>query len=297
LSDTHAPHDLPDLPARPDEAHKGSFGTVVVIGGSHEMLGAPALAARAALRAGAGLARIATQPELIAPILIIEPSATAISFAYTDGRGPAAELERRIAQNDVLVIGPGMGVDRPQCELIEQMLRQPRPVVLDADGLNNLAELRDAPLAPRCPLVMTPHPGEFRRLAEAGDLHADPIDPDKRPDAAAEMARKYNAVVVLKGHRTVISDGKQTHTNTTGNPALATAGTGDVLSGTIGSLIAQGMGLYDAAVLGAYLHGLAGDLWSEQHGAVGLIARDLADLLPCAMQRCRCQKPVTGDHG
>ncbi|NBB82035.1 MAG: hypothetical protein GVY28_01380, partial [Alphaproteobacteria bacterium] len=178
LTDTESPHDLPDVPARPQTAHKGTFGTVVIIGGSNEMLGAPALAARAALRTGAGLARIATHPELIVPALVIEPSATAIGFAYTDGRRPAAELERRLADDDVLVIGPGMGVDRPQCELIGQLLRQPRPVVLDADGLNNLAELRDAPLAVRCPLVMTPHPGEFRRLAEAAGLELDPVDPD-----------------------------------------------------------------------------------------------------------------------
>ncbi len=283
MTERDAQQALPKLPQRPDDAHKGTFGTVVVIGGSAQMVGAPALAARAALRAGAGLVRIAAPNDLLVAMLVIEPSATGLAFQYNADYEPAEALDRRMDRDDVLVVGPGMGMGREQCELVEGLLRQPRPIVLDADGLNNLAEVRDATLAPRCPLVMTPHPGEFNRLADAAELDVDPVDPDARPDAAAQLAVKYNAVVLLKGHRSIISDGKRTAVNTTGNPALATAGTGDVLAGAIAGLIAQGLDRFDAAVLAAHLHGAAADLWAQKHGPTGLRAHDLADLLPCAM--------------
>jgi ADP-dependent NAD(P)H-hydrate dehydratase len=274
-------------PQRPADAHKGTFGTVVVIGGSTGMIGAPALAATAALRIGCGLAKIVTAPELLHHCLTIEPSATGLPLDLDDNRNAGIDIDNWCDESDVMAIGPGMGMGRIRQEFIEEVLRQPRRVVLDADGLNNLAELPDPATIPRCPTILTPHPGEFRRLASAAYINGDPTDPDDRPRVVAELAARYSAVVVLKGHRTVISDGQRTITNESGNPALATAGSGDVLTGTIAGLVAQGMELFDAAVLGVHLHGKAADLWAAQHGQAGLLARDLAALLPDALNQHR----------
>lgn len=276
---------LPALPARPDDAHKGTFGTVVVVGGSPEMIGAPALAAGAALRIGCGLAKIATLRAIMPHCLTIEPSATGIAFDY-DGRDAATDtIERRLADGDVLAVGPGIGVGARQQDLIAGLLRIGHMVVLDADGLTNLASLRDATLVPRCPLVLTPHPGEFRRLADTTGVHDDPTNPAQRPAAAMKLAHAFNAVVVLKGRHTVIADEQHYVLNQTGNPALATAGTGDVLTGMIAGLIAQGMKRFEAATLAAHLHGLAADLWAAEYGPAGLTARTLIELIPKAMYR------------
>jgi len=279
----------PAPPDRPADAHKGTFGTVVVVGGTVGMIGAPALAAGAALRIGCGLARIATAADLLAHCLTIEPSATGWPLAFDDDRGAAVTVDNRCDADDVLAIGPGMGVGQSQQAFIEEILRQPRRIVLDADGLNNLAELPDPATLPRCPLVMTPHPGEFKRLAHAAYLKGDPTDPNDRPRLAREMAAAYNAVVVLKGRATIVSDGEQTYTNATGNPALATAGSGDVLTGAIAGLIAQGMRRFDAAVLGVYLHGKAADCWASRQGPAGLTAHELAAALPAALHQHRHQ--------
>jgi len=280
---------IPTAPDRPADAHKGTFGTVVAVGGSVGMIGAPALAAGSALRIGCGLARIATDAALLHHCLTIEPSATGLVLNVAGDRNAGIDIDNRTDENDVLAIGPGMGVGRIQQAFIEEVLRQPRRVVLDADGLNNLAQLPDPATLPRCPLVMTPHPGEFRRLAHAAYVKGDPTDPNDRPRLAKEMATAYNAVVVLKGNRTVVSDGQRTFTNQTGNPALATAGTGDVLTGTIAGLIAQGMQLFDAAALGVHLHGKAADLWAADHGPAGLTAKALAELLPDALHQHRTE--------
>lgn len=276
---------LPALPARPDDAHKGTFGTVVVVGGSPEMIGAPALAAGAALRIGCGLAKIATLRTIMPHCLTIEPSATGIGFDY-DGRDAATDtIERRLADGDVLAVGPGIGVGARQQDLIAGLLRMGRTVVLDADGLTNLTAMRDATLVPRCPLVLTPHPGEFRRLGDAAGVHDDPTDPAQRPNAAMRLAKAFNAVVVLKGRHTVIADEQHYVLNQTGNAALATAGTGDVLTGMIAGLIAQGMKRFEAATLAAHLHGLAADLWAAEYGPAGLTARTLIEWIPKAMYR------------
>jgi NAD(P)H-hydrate epimerase len=287
---------VPQLPERPPDAHKGTFGTVVVVGGSAVMIGAPAIAAHAGLRAGAGLVRIAAPLELLAHALTIEPAATGIDADHQHDPDQAAEsIDRELDDKSVLAIGPGIGRGPAQQALVEALLRRPTPAVLDADGLNNLAILADAPMVPRCPLVMTPHPGEYKRLADAAAIHHDPLDPESRPQAAAAMAQTYNAVLVLKGQHTVVSDGDRHYVNHTGNPALATAGSGDVLTGAIAALIAQGMTRFDAAVLAVYLHGLAADHWTQSHGPAGLVARDLAAALPQAMQQHRHadQTPTT----
>jgi len=161
--------------------------------------------------------------------------------------------------------------------------RGERAMVLDADGLNLLSRMRGPRLGSGAPLVMTPHPGEFARLAESLGITESPTDPQTRPAAAAHLAQAQRGVVVLKGSGTVISDGERYHLNTTGNPALATAGSGDVLTGVIASFMAQGMNAFDAACLGAHVHGLAADRWAEAHGHAGLVAVDLAFELPDAL--------------
>ena len=277
--------DIPALPTRPEHAHKGTFGTVIVVGGCGTMIGAPALCARAALRSGVGLVKIACPPSILPHVLTIEPSATGIALPSEPGEA-IAQLEQADPHHKaVLAVGPGLGTSAVRGELIEALLNGRRPVVLDADGLNLLAKRVEQQADPpriTAPLLLTPHPGEYRRLAEALRLNADPIDADERGHAASLLARRFNATVVLKGQHTVISDGENVAINPTGNPALATAGSGDVLTGLIASLIAQGMTPFDAAQLGAYLHGKAADQWAQQHGNRGLRAIELADQLPLA---------------
>lgn len=298
----------PKCPPRPADGHKGTFGTVLVWAGSMTMAGAAALSARAALRAGAGLAKLAVDAEMLATALVLEPSATAVVR-------PAAPTTEKIAacldavdpgQRAVLAVGPGLlengqpGEDNALA--VRVMLDGPRRVVLDAGGLNLLARMARQGESPglSSPTVVTPHPGEFRRLAEAFDLDPqvhDPVDPQRRSDAAVGLARRLQAVVVLKGSGAIVTDGDRVYRNATGNPALSTAGSGDVLTGVIAGLMAQRMSPFDAAVLGVYLHGLAADQWRDRHGPSGLLARELADLLPDAFEahRRRAPQPAADD--
>lgn len=282
---------LPDPPARPDDAHKGTFGTVIVVGGSSTMPGAPAICARAAFRAGAGLVKIASAPDVLATAIAIEPGATGIALGTRTSGGSDAHQQRQAIdhadpeQLAVLAIGPGMGTSDAAGRLVENLLRTNRPVVLDADGLNLIAQSSYRHRTGEHPLVLTPHPGEYRRLAQRLGLDFDPTDPGQRPAAAAALADAHRAVVVLKGHRTIVTDGKQLYTNATGNPALATAGSGDVLTGLLAALIAQGMDAFNAAVCAVHAHGRAADLWAQKHGKRGLLARELADGIPEALAR------------
>jgi NAD(P)H-hydrate epimerase len=272
--------DIPAPPARPDDGHKGTFGTVIVIGGSATMIGAPALCARSAFRGGAGLVKIAAKAALLPHILTIEPSATGLEMPEP------REVPERFNGEAVLAVGPGWGTSARNLDRLDVILRLPNRVVLDADGLNLLANPREIETARqrRGPLVLTPHPGEYRRLAEPLRITLDPTDPDQRVDAAAALAHRLNAVVLLKGRHTVISDGQTYAINRTGNPALATAGSGDVLTGLLAAMLAQDMPPLDAAILAAYAHGLAADQWTQRHGRpAGMLATDLADGLPAAL--------------
>lgn len=271
-------------PPRPVDGHKGTFGTVIIVGGSETMIGAPALCARAALRSGVGLVKIACPAKILPHVLTIEPSATGIVL----GSEPVDALAQiDLADPDhkaILAVGPGMGKDAVRNELVDALLQGSRPVVLDADGLNLLAQSLsrqdDDKANINAPLVLTPHPGEYNRLAEPLGIDKDPTDPNQRTDAASLLASALNATVVLKGQNTVISTADCFAINPTGNPALATAGSGDVLTGTIASLIAQGMLPFDAARLGAYVHGAAADNWAKAHATRGLRAIELTDELP-----------------
>lgn len=265
---------MPPCPDRPADAHKGTFGTVIVVGGCATMLGAPALAASAALRGGAGLVKIAADETLLAPMITIEPGATGIVLTGVDAIDEADPDGRA-----VLAVGPGMGQGETAQHVVMQLLRGRRTMVLDADGLNALAATGQQRPEADCDVVLTPHPGEFARLA--GPLEIDATD---RVAAAVGLAAAHGAVVLLKGRRSVITDGQRVAINETGNAALATAGSGDVLTGLIAALIAQRLSAFDAAMLGAHLHGLAADRWAKGHGQSGLTARDLAGELPGAFE-------------
>lgn len=306
------PEDLPPLPARPADGHKGTFGTVCVLGGQaagpQVMIGGPAFAASAALRAGAGLAVLALPEPILAEALTVAPSATGLALPV-DRAGAlapskvAALLDERISGYDCIAIGPGLGADVPQQQIVTRLLGQEEvPLVVDADALNALAAVREFQRDLSASAVLTPHPGEYRRLAAALGIDADPTDPGSRPAAAERLAQRLGAVVVLKGHQTIVSDGAHTWINSTGNVALATAGTGDILTGVIAGLVAQffkrnlgsgdrqvtaaaqgGVSLYDCARLGVSVHGTAADLWSRDRGDAGLLAADLLDRLPEAL--------------
>ncbi|MEZ5964729.1 MAG: NAD(P)H-hydrate dehydratase [Planctomycetota bacterium] len=248
------------LPARPREAHKGTFGTVGIVAGSEGMLGAAILCARGALRGGAGLVRAFLPRALRAPFTVAVPAAT------TALRGKAAP-----AGCDVLVVGPGLGTGAATRDLVRRLVTQaPTPLVLDADALNVLAPCT-ALLRTTRPAVLTPHPGEAGRLLgwPTAQVQAD------RRAAVLALARRTGQVVVLKGAGTLVTDGRRLYRNTTGNPGLATGGSGDVLAGVLGALRAQGMDAFAAACLAVRVHGQAGDLVARRLSRAGLVADDL----------------------
>ena len=282
---------LPPLPTRATDAHKGDFGRVLVVGGSGGMVGAVALAANGALRGGAGLVTFAAPEAIQQTIAALCPCATSVALDG-DASGmlsPAgAQQAMEVAAGaDVLAIGPGLGVGQGPQELVAAALGQDKPTVLDADGLNNLTRIEDWPEQVRCRLVLTPHPGEFSRLTglPAKDIQSD------RGAAAVGAARRWAgnagpAVWVLKGAGTVVTDGLRLYVNDTGNPGMATGGSGDVLTGLIAALIGQGMTCFDAACLGAWAHGRAGDLAAEELGQASVIATDILEALPEALAEC-----------
>lgn len=303
---------LPPLPPRPADSHKGTFGTVLVVGGCddgvHTMIGAPALAAIAALRAGCGLAKLAVPASIIAQAIAITPSATGIPLPVDDGlrlrtSDAAALLAPEVERATCLAVGPGWGVGFDRQQLLVWLLAQDDvPVVLDADGLNNLAELPDFSADLRAPLIITPHPGEFARLAKVLAIDDATGNESQRIDAAIAMAQRLGCVVVLKGSSTIVTDGQRSWSASLPNAALATAGTGDVLTGTIASAVAQwwkphvgkinpnqlgGLDLFDVARWGVALHSLAGQRWASAHGSAGLLATELADELPEVLHTLR----------
>lgn len=280
-------NDIPAPPDRPDDSHKGSFGTVIVVGGCATMIGAPAISARAAIRGGAGLVKIAVPKSLVSACLSVEPCATAIALDSDPQKSVRQIKESDRRSNAVLAIGPGLSDDQDARRMVRSLIELDIPMVVDADGLNHLADLGVRMPRRDKAKVLTPHPGEFERLAKPHGLSANPTDPQQRTEAAMALAKVHDAVVVLKGRRTVVSDGEHCFINETGNPCLATGGSGDVLTGLLASLLAQHMSAFDAACLAVNAHGLAADQWQQRHGSAGLRAIDLADELPTAMQSLR----------
>ncbi len=281
---------LPAFPARPVDGHKGTFGKVLAIGGSQGMSGSITLSALSALRGGAGLVQAAVPEAIQAIVSGVEPSyMTAAIPSDEAGRIASIPPHARIAElcqsATAVAIGPGLGRSQQLDALVGWLYTTlAKPLVVDADALNALAAMHgradSPPPKPAGPRVLTPHPGEFSRLTGQS---TEAIS-QRREDLALAFAAWWGVVLVLKGHRTLITDGKRLAINTTGNPGMATGGAGDVLTGLITSLLAQGMPAFDAAQLGVHLHGLAGDLAAEALGMPGLIASDLVRHLPYAIK-------------
>lgn len=276
---------IPKLKPRARDAHKGDFGKVCIIAGSLGMSGAAALAGRSALRAGAGLVRVATPKSVIPIVAAIEPSFTTIPLAEdAAGRISAKAINTILnaaAENDCLAFGPGVGQSGDIQSIVETLIQQQIKLIIDADGLNNLSKIKNWPEKLKADLILTPHPGEIARLWSG--LLREKLPP-KRIDQAAQLALRTKTIVVLKGAGTVVSNGVKVYVNKTGNPGMATAGAGDVLTGVITALIGQHLGNFDAAVLGVYMHGLAGDIAAKKFGRISLIATDIIQSLADAFE-------------
>jgi ADP-dependent NAD(P)H-hydrate dehydratase len=276
---------LPQLPPRPADSHKGDYGRALLIGGSRGMSGAIALAGRATLRSGAGLVTLAV-PQVVQDIVAgFEPSYMTHGLADNGthiDRSAADEIVALSKTATTLALGPGIGRSSALTDLVRHLFhRIDRPMVVDADALFALAARPEAITLPGGPRILTPHPGEFARLV------GQPIDSAHRSEAAADFAKRdatHQTIVVLKGHQTIVTDGTRVSINHTGNPGMATGGSGDVLTGIITALVCQGLEPFDAARLGVYVHGLAGDLAAAELAQVSLIASDLIDYLPYAFQ-------------
>jgi hydroxyethylthiazole kinase-like uncharacterized protein yjeF len=287
------------LPARPARGHKGSFGKLLVVAGSLDYAGAALLVCRAAARAGTGLVTLAV-PESLQPLFaakVVEATTMALPEDDVEELEPEDALTRILDhEHDAIVVGPGLRPGLATRAFIEDLLvaaEEPSapPIVLDAEALRGLASTDNWWDGVRRPAVLTPHVGEFQRL-RAGSGHpadedGDLVDDDAaRAKAAAAAAIEWGQVVVLKGARTVVaSPGGEVAVAPFENPALATGGTGDVLSGTIGALLAQGLRPFDAACLGVMLHGLAGEAVRERLGDAGLLASDLPLEIALARRR------------
>jgi len=282
MNDPTAPP-LPRLPRRSPDAHKGHFGLALIVGGSRGMTGAVGLAGMAALRGGAGLVRLAVPDACLDTVAAYEPSYMTVPLPDDDQGHIAADAYEKIIHAaepaTVIAVGPGMGRSEGLDELIGRLYRKPaQPMVFDADAINALAAQPEILSQAAGPRILTPHPGEFARLI------AKRLDGDAREEAAVELAARCGIIVVLKGHRTLISDGRRRVKNSTGNPGMATGGSGDVLTGLIAALVCQGLEPFDAARLAVHLHGLAGDHAAAELGEVSMIASDLIEFLPDAFE-------------
>jgi NAD(P)H-hydrate epimerase len=276
---------VPTLPRRVADSNKGTFGKVLVVAGSRGMSGAAVLCGSAALRGGAGLVRVAVPREILPIVAAGNPCYTTLALPQDDdGRlGSAAEhdLLALAHTHDVVALGPGLGRSSAMTTLLAAVLdRLQMPIVLDADGLNAFVQ-HTAHLRRAAPLILTPHPGEFSRLL---NIDTATVQAHRR-ELAVGFAAENGLVLLLKGHATIVTDGRRIYQNTTGNPGMATAGSGDVLTGLVAALLAQGLEPFAAAQLAAYVHGLAGDLARDSVGEVGMIAIDLLAYLPGALQQ------------
>lgn len=279
------------LRRRPD-AHKGDFGHIFILAGSARFSGAAVLCAAAAMRSGAGTVTLGIPKSLNSALIRIKPKEV-MTLPLTETRqgnlSPSAykKINNFLENIDVLVIGPGLGQERPTQSLIRKVItKTDKNLVIDADGLNALAGntvlLLESKRKARL-VVITPHPGEMARLLESNIK----MIQSKRKKIAAKFARDFNLTVVLKGKNTIVADPQaKVYVNQTGNPGMATAGSGDVLTGMIAAFLGQGLGTFSAAKYAVYLHGLAGDLAAREKTQISLIASDIIDRIPEAIKRC-----------
>jgi NAD(P)H-hydrate epimerase len=284
---------LPVLAPRRADSHKGTYGRVLVVAGSRGMSGAAVLCASASLRGGAGLVRLAVPEGILPMVAAANPCYTTAPLSQDDSGQLAAGAEPALLEltrgNDVVALGPGLGSSPALTALVSALVAwSETPLVLDADGLNVLVGHADRLRHRPAPLILTPHPGEFARLL-GSDI---PAVLARSQELAVAFAAEHALVLILKGHRTLVTDGRRVYRNTTGNPGMATGGSGDVLTGLVAALVGQGLDAFAAAQLGVYLHGLAGDLACAERGEVSLIATDLLEYLPQAFQR----RPLPSPH-
>lgn len=281
---------LPKIPARKPDTHKGDYGRILVLAGSCGMTGAACLCSSAALRAGAGLVTLGI-PESLHGIVASKLTCvmthplpeTHVKTLSELGRQDILDFSQRF---DAVAIGPGLSQYPETKRLVLWLLQSlDRPIVLDADGINALADNPSVLDKIKKQIILTPHPGEMARLP--GVPSAQEIQ-SKRLDISRMFVKgRNNVTLVLKGHQTIVMNEERFYINKTGNPGMATAGTGDVLTGMIAALLGQNYTPFEAAQLGVYLHGLAGDLAVQETGEISLIATDILNKLPKAFLACR----------
>lgn len=269
------------------DSHKGTFGKVLIVAGSMGMSGAAAIAGKSALRSGAGLVNLAIPKSILPIVATIEPCYMTIPLAEDRSGKICSKAVKDILNNsqksDCVAFGPGIGTSSALQSIATALITQPKlRLVIDADGLNNLAKDNSWPNRKPASVILTPHPGEFKRLWKS--LIREQM-PDDRTEQAVMLSERTGCIIVLKGAGTVVTDGSKVYVNTTGNPGMATAGAGDVLTGVITALAAQGLDDFDAAAMGVYVHGLAGDIAAEKLGQTSLIATDIVNSLPEAFKR------------
>ena len=267
--------------ARGRYSSKRDFGCLLIVGGSEVYSGAPALAGMAALRTGVGLAIIAAPKSVAATIRGYSPNL--IVHALNSDVVNSEQIERLcklLEASDALVLGPGIGRAPETIQAIPLIIKQARklgkPVLIDADAIRALTQAMESLKG----VLITPHAGEFKAIS---GLETPKLGRDKLP-ICKKFAQEYGCVLLLKGHDTIVTDGSRAKVNHTGNPGMATAGTGDVLSGIIGAFLAQGVEPFSAAVAGAYIHGAAGDL-VYRHKGFHMLASDLTDALPAVLRK------------
>lgn len=274
---------IPPLPARKKNSHKGDNGRVLILGGARRYVGAPALSGAAALRTGAGLVQVAAAAEVLPFILRVTPEMTGVAVES------GAAWREALAKADSLVLGPGLGKpDARTARLLKKALTSDLPQVWDADALNWLARQKSWPkkFAP-FRAVLTPHPGEMRRLLKFLNIKNIPPESQlkKRMHFVKGAAAELGQVLVLKGHHTLVSDGRRVYVNRTGDSSLAKAGSGDILSGMLGTVLAQKMEPFEAAVLAVYLHGRSGTSAGRKLGPRSVLARDVIAEIPAVLRR------------
>ena len=279
-------------PKRERDAHKGDFGTVLVIAGSSSMRGAAAFAALGALRSGAGLVRVASVEKCVDTVSVLAPEATFIELdsddygymLYDSSREPLAEAMKKA---DTIVIGCGMGVTPDTIELTKYVTANAGcPVVIDADGINCIAKDIDILRKKNSDVIITPHMGEMARLLRCETS----MIADKRLLVAEQYAMQYGITVVLKGAGTIVASHNSVAVNHTGNAGMSVGGSGDVLAGMIGAAIAQGCGVFDGTCAGVYMHGLAGDTAARKLGMEAMLPRDIIGSLPEAFSLLKEKK-------
>jgi ADP-dependent NAD(P)H-hydrate dehydratase / NAD(P)H-hydrate epimerase len=273
---------------RPRDSNKGSYGHVLAIGGSLGKAGSVAMAGMAALRSGAGLSTVATPKSVLATVAGFHPELMTEPLGETNAGSIALEAKVRIHDllkgKSVIAIGPGVSQHPETSELVRELVKgQRQPMVLDADGLNAFRGHAQELNGKGRSLVITPHPGEMARLAgcSIAEVQADRIN------VARNFSREHDLIVVLKGHRTLVAQPNgEVWVNTTGNPSMATGGTGDILTGMVAGITAQNPGrIFEAVIAAVHLHGLAGDVACESTGEQSLVATDLIEALPEAFRR------------